>query len=174
MTEIKAISSNIQINKVPITPEQREQRKHQQEQVAAGVGGAAGLSTTATKVAGKKGLNSDAAASAEHSLQNFLEKVNHTSKTVTNNAEAATGLWSKFKSNVQIFTQDIIRRLESLKKMKYVRPFIESPITKKLAGFAGGALAFFVLITGVNKAVKTGAIAVDDFKQQYHEFNAAA
>ena len=26
----------------------------------------------------------------------------------------------------------------------------------------------------VNKAVKTGAIAVDDFKQQYHEFNAAA
>ena len=51
---------------------------------------------------------------------------------------------------------------------------LKVPFTKKVAGFFGGALAFFVLITGVNKAVKTGEIAVDDFKHQLNEMRNAA
>ena len=66
---------------------------------------------------------------------------------------------------------EIVPLAPRLKNSKFIGPIINSPVTKKLAGVAGGALAFFVLVTGVNKAVKTGAIAVDDFKHQFHEFN---
>ncbi len=171
MAEIKAISSNIQISKTPISPAEREHRKQQQEQVAAGVGGAAGLSTTATRVAGKKGMK---VGTLENELNHVMEKVHHTTQAVNKNSKAATGLWAEFKANIQMFTRDISERLGKLKLPKFVKSVMESPLGKKLIGFTGGALAFFVLITGVNKAVKTGAIAVDDFKQQYHEFNAAA
>jgi hypothetical protein len=148
-----------------------EERKHNQEKVAAGVGGAAGLSKTATKMAGKRGLKAEA---AEHGLQNMMESVERTTRAAKKNTEAAKGLWSTFKANIKFYTNDIIKRLESLKNSKYIGPILNNPVTKKLAAAAGGALAFFVLVTGINKAVKTGSIAVDDFKQQYREYRAAA
>ena len=170
MTEIK-INPNIQTKAPRLTPEERKQR---QEYVATGVGGAAGLSTQATRMAGKRGLNAQSARSAERQLQNMLESTQRTMGAVNKNAKAAKGLWANFKYNVKFYTKDILTRLDGLKNAKVIGPIINSPITKKMAGFAGGALAFFVLVTGVNKAVKTGSIAVDDFKNQYKEFRAAA
>lgn len=159
MTRISSISA-ANTNQQTLTA---NQRKEKSEQVAAGVGGAAGLTTQATKAAGRRGLQS------EQALSNMLETVTKTQQTVNKNAKAATGLWTTFKTNVQVYSADILARFNKLKNTKFIGPIINSPLTKKAAGFFGGALAFFVLITGVNKAVKTGAIAVDDFKHQYHE-----
>ena len=170
MAKIEAINTNIQ-QRQPLTPEERKQR---QEQVATGVGGAAGLSTQATRMAGKRGLNANAARNAEHQLQNMMEQTQRAMQNVNQNSQVAIGLWANFKSNIKFYTNDIIKRLESLKNTKFIGPIVNSPVTKKLAGAAGGALAFFVLVTGVNKAVKTGAIAVDDFKSQYNDFRTAA
>lgn len=142
------------------------QRKERNEQVAAGVGGAAGLSTSATKMASKRGLQ------AEQSLSNMLETVTKTQQAVNKNTKAATGLWATFKNNIKVYSADILARLNKLKDTKFIGPIIKSPFTKKVAGFFGGALAFFVLITGVNKAIKTGAIAVDDIKHQINEMRA--
>ena len=152
----------------PLPQAQIQERKERKEQVAAGVGGAAGLSTTATKYASRQGLKAEA---EEHVLQQMMQTVTNTTNAVNKNTEAAQGLWATFRSNIKMYTKDIMTRLEHLKNSKFIGPIINSPVTKKLAGVAGGALAFFVLVTGVNKAVKTGAIAVDDFKHQFHEFN---
>ena len=151
-----------------LTPEERKQK---QEQVATGVGGAAGLSTTATKMAGKKGLRAEA---AEQSLQHMMENVQRTTNAAKKNSRVAKGLWATFKENIKFYTNDIVKRFEAFKNSKFIGPILNNPVTKKLAGVAGGALAFFVLVTGVNKAVKTGALAVDDFKHQYNEYRSAA
>ena len=145
-----------------------QQRKEKSEQVAAGVGGAAGLTTSATKMAGKRGLQ------AEQSLSNMLGTVTKTQQAVNKNSKAVTGLWGTFKNNIKVYSADIFARLNKLKDAKFIGPIIKSPFTKKVAGFFGGALAFFVLITGVNTAVKTGEIAVDDFKHQLNEMRNAA
>lgn len=145
-----------------------QQRKEKSEQVAAGVGGAAGLTTSATKMASKKGLQ------AEQSLSNMLEAVTKTQQAVNKNSKAVTGLWGTFKNNIKVYSADILARLNKLKDAKFIGPIIKSPFTKKVAGFFGGALAFFVLVTGVNKAVKTGEIAIDDFKYQLNEMRNAA
>ena len=64
--------------------------------------------------------------------------------------------------------------LSQTTKLASKRGLTTFPLLKHCAGFLGGALAFFVLVTGVNKAVKTGAIAVDDFKHQINDFKSIA
>lgn len=140
--------------------------KDRQEKVAAGVGGAAGLTTSATKYASKRGLKAEA---GEKALQTMMETVQKTTRTVTKNTENAKGLWTTFKHNIGVYSKDIMTRLSKLKNNKIIGPVVKSPITKKLSFVFGGALAFFVLVTGVNKAIKTGAVAVDDFKHQYSD-----
>ena len=73
-----------------------QQRKEKSEQVAAGVGGAAGLTTSATKMAGKRGLQ------AEQSLSNMLGTVTKTQQAVNKNTKAVSGLWATFKNNIKI------------------------------------------------------------------------
>lgn len=152
------------------TTDPRTNNTEKKEQVAAGVGGAAGLSQ-ATKMAGKKGLQAE---KGEKALQQMLNTVQATTQTVNKNSKAVEGLWGTFKYNIQMYSKDILMRLEKFKNSKFIGPIVNSPITKKLSTVAGGALAFFVLVTGVNKAVKTGAIAIDDFKNQINEFKSVA
>lgn len=148
------------------TPLISQEHKDKSEQVAAGVGGAAGLSTTATKFASKQGLR---AQSAEKALQQGMETVTNANRAIQKNKKAVTGLWGSFKNNIGKFSNDIARRLDNFKNSKFIGPLIKSPVTKALSKFLGGALAFFVLTTGVVKACRTGAIAFDDFKNQYNE-----
>lgn len=147
-----------------MTPEERE---HQQEKVAAGAGGAASLTAKAANAASKKNVASVKLGTMMNSTQQAMMSANKSSK-------AAKSLWASFKNNIKFYTNDILRRLEGLKDAKFIGPIIKSPIMKKMAGFAGGALAFFVFITGINKAVKDGEIAVVDIKNKYNEFRAAA
>ena len=140
-----------------------QQRKENQEKVAAGVGGAAGLSTSATKMASKKALQ------AESALAKSSQILTETNAAVIKSSEATISLWTTFKSNIKMYKKDILNRLDKFKDAKFIGPILKSPIIKKAAGLFGGALAFFVLITGVNKAVKTGAIARDHFQHQFNE-----
>lgn len=134
------------------------------EQVAAGVGGAAGVTTSATRMAGKKGL----------SLQQMMANVTNTAEKITENADKATSLWGKFKNNTKIFTKDILARFKALENTKFIGAIVKSPIIKKSAAVFGGTLAFFVLVTGVNKAVKTSVDAAGDLKNKVNSLNAAA
>ena len=138
--------------------------KTKTDQVAAGVGGAAGVTTSATKMAGKRGL----------SLQKMMANVTSTAERVSENAEKATTLWGKFKKNTTIFTKDILARFKALENTKFIGAIVKSPIVKKSAALFGGALAFFVLVTGVNKAVKTSVQAAGDIKNKVENLRTAA
>lgn len=150
------------------TPEQRQQRK---EQVATGVGGAAGLSATATRYAGKKGLKAQA---GEEILGRMTAQVSNGIKTVNQTQEVATGFITTFKNNLKMYTKSIMDQLAKFKDSKFIGPIVKSPITRRFSALAGGLLAFFVLVTGVNKAFKNGEIAVDDLKSQYKNYRNAA
>jgi hypothetical protein len=144
-------------------PTNKEERK---EQVAAGVGVGAGVSQ-AGKFLGKRALKANSAAEAESVLQGMMTRVTETTNAVKQNTEVASGLWATFKSNVRF--RDIMTRLENLRSVKFIGRIVESPIAKKGAGAIGGALAFFVLVTGLSKAANTGKIAIDDFRHKYND-----
>jgi len=156
-------TSNQQVNS--------DQHKQRQEQVATGVGGTAAATTTATKYASRRGLK---AQTGEKFLGEMSTQVANGIKTVNNAQETATGFIASFKHNFKMYTASIMEHLNHFKNSKFIGPIIKSPITRKLSALAGGALAFFVLVTGVNKAFKTGQIAVDDFKSQYRDYKNAA
>ena len=143
MVAIDPVKSSQGMSQTANKLRENQNRKEKQEQVAAGVGGAAGLSQT-TKLASKRGLSAEA---GEKALQKMMQTTQRTTQSVNKTA------------NVKFYTKDIMTRF---------------PLLRHCAGFLGGALAFFVLVTGVNKAVKTGAIAVDDFKQQINDFKSIA
>ncbi len=168
MTKVKHVTSNATYTK-KTTGEKEKQ--HQQAAAAAGVGGAAGLTAQATKVASKQGLKAQA-AHLEQSFQNTVQTVNRANQSITRNKKVATGLWATFKKNVGKFSDSILKRFKNLENTKFIGPIVKSPITKKFASACGGALAFFVLISGVTRAFKTGALAFDDLKQQYNEMYA--
>ena len=161
------------INFAPNQPQinQNQRNKQQtQEQVATGVG-AAGAGAAATKYAGKRGLRAQA---GEKILGDITEQVSSGIKTVNKVQETATGFIASFKKDLKMFSANIMEHLNKFQNSKFIGPIIKSPITKKFSALAGGALAFFVLVTGVNKAFKTGEIAIDDFKSQYKDFKNAA
>lgn len=150
----------------PLTQQERRERR---EDVATGVGGAAGLTASASKMASRRGVK---AKTGEQVLQGMMNNVTQTTRAINQNTQVATGLWARFKSNIKMYTQDILKRLENLKSNKYIGKIIDSPITKKAAGLFGAGLAFFVLVTGVNKAFKTGEVAVVDLKNQLNDLRA--
>lgn len=164
MSGIEAINHQPKFT-APKTP---EQRKENQEKVAAGAGGAAGVTGTAAKAVSKRAAKIEA---KEQMLQQGMEKANRVCRTINKNTQEAEGLLATFRINVKRYTDDIIKRISKLQDSKFLAPIVKSPITKNIASVCGGALAFFVLVTGVSKACRTGAIAVDNFKNQYHEFN---
>ncbi|MBQ8459708.1 hypothetical protein IJ541_06365 [bacterium] len=155
-------------SRTKLSPEQRQQKK---EEAAVAAGGAAGLSTTATRMAGKKGIKAEA---GEKALQHMMETVSTTTRNANNTVREAEGLWGAFNRNVKMYAESIMKKFDSLKNTKFIGPLINSPITKKLSFLAGGVLAFFVLITGINKMIKTGTAAVKDLHSQYNDFRAAA
>ena len=157
----------------PITvnpQEPRTQRNSNQEQVAAGIGGAAGVSTAA-RYAGQRAIK---AQEGERILQTTLETVQTASRNVTQNTSTLTRLFNNFRKNTAMFSANLQKRLGALKDVKFIKPILNSPITKKLTMGIGGVLAFFVLATEFNKAVQTGEVAIKDFKGKYDTYRNAA
>ncbi len=145
----------------------QEQRKDKQEQVATGIGGAAGVTAAATKYAGRKGLKAQA---GEKFLGELSGQVANGIKGVNKTQQVAEGFIASFKQNLKMYSASIMEHLNKFKNTKIIGSIVKSPIARKASFLFGGALAFFVLVTGVNKAFENGQIAVEDFKQQYRDF----
>ncbi len=158
----------VSINREAVrTPEQRQKR---QEQVASGVGGAAGVGA-ATKFAGKRALKHEAKSEM---LADMYAQVSRTMNSVNEGSQVSSGLWHAFKANMTKYTKSVETLLLKFKESKFIGPIIKSPVTAKFSALAGGALAFFVLVTGINKAARSGSLAVEDLKDKYHQYKEAA
>lgn len=134
-----------------LTADKMRQRKEATQDVAVGVG-ATGVTATATRYAGKQGV-----------LQKMFTNVQDVTKVTSKNSKEITGLWSKFIHNTKLFTNDIMTKFKGI---KFLAPIIESPLMKGASKVFGATMAFFVLITGIQKAVDNGRIAVGDLKDK--------
>lgn len=137
-----------------LTAAQIKQRKEATQDVAAGVG-ATGITATATRYAGKQGV-----------LQRMFTNVQEVTKVTSKNSREITGLWSKFMHNTKLFTNDIMSKFTKFKGNKLIAPIIESPLAKGASKIFGATMAFFVLVTGVQKAFDNGRLAVGDLKDK--------
>lgn len=142
-----------------LTQEQRIQRRHETQEVAAGVG-AAGVTAHvgATRYAGRQG--------SMGMLRNMYEKMIKTSKVTAQNNEIATGIWANLVKNTKKFSNHAMKWLKGFENTKVIGPIIKSPITKKLTGVFGAVTAVFVLISSLGEASKNGRIAVADLKEK--------
>lgn len=135
-----------------LTPEQQAKRKETEQKVATGVGatgaGAAAYQAKRTSV--------------NRTLQSMFANVTNTTKNARQNAAEVTSLLGKFKLNVTKFSGDIMAKAMKLKDVKYIGAIVKSPVMRGAAGVFGGAMAFFALVTGVDKAYRNGRLAVTD------------
>ena len=157
------------INHPPIksarTTASENQRKETQEKVAVGAGGAAGVTGTAAKAVSKRAATLEA---KEKMLQEGMVNIKNTYRNFQTIQESK-GFFPAFKNSVRKYADDIIMRLSKLKNAKIIGPIVKSPVTKAFANIGGGFLAFFVLVTGVSKAFRTGTEAIDKFKQFFNK-----
>lgn len=129
-----------------------DNRKKRAEEVVVGTGAAA--------AAGKK---------AGFSMFNSAKKVG---MLQSETAEAARlvrqpivktrTLFGNFKSNSKSFSSKILGAFEGFKKLKYIKPIIESSLFRYSAAFFGTGLAVLTLIAGFTNIAKTSAIAMNE------------
>lgn len=134
--------------------------RKRQEQVAAGVGGAAGVGAT-TRAVGKWAIKNEAGSNI---LASMYTNAGKAINTVNDGKEVTTGLYAAFKANMAKYSKSVETLLMNLKNKPFIAPIIKSPVTHKLASCAGGAMAFFVLATGLTKAYREGGVAIEDIK----------
>ena len=132
-----------------LTPEQQAKRKNTEQKVATGVGatgaGAAAYQAKRTTV--------------NRTLQTWFSNLTTTTRNARQNAAEVTGLFGRFKQNFARFSGSIIKQVSKYENMKFIGPIVKSPIMKGVAGIFGGAMAFFALVTGLDKAYRNGKLA---------------
>lgn len=133
------------------TPQSPDRKNTAAESVAIGAG-TTGYVATASKAA-RKG----------EGVKNFLASARKGTEQLTKSEKFINKIFGNFRKNVQTFSKDIAARLAKLQNVKIIGPIITSPAIKAFSGALGGILAFFVLITGISKAFKTGEMAAMDF-----------
>lgn len=154
-----------------------EEDKENAGKVATGAGATAagieGARRTAQNMASKRG--------GVEKLESMYQTTIQGLKKASEGTEKATSFLGKFKQKSAIYTKDLLLMLEKFKKTgvytksaKFINAVIDSPVTKKCAGFFGGALAFFVVVSGVSKACKNGATMAGDIKDRIDTFRTAA
>lgn len=143
-----------------LTPEQHAKRKDTEQKVATGVGatGAGAAAYQAKRTAVNK------------TLQSWFTNLTNTTKAARQNAAEVTGLFGKFKQNFARFSGSIMTKAMKYKDIKYIGALVKSPVMRGAAGIFGGAMAFFALVTGIDKAYRNGRLAVADIGGRF--FNA--
>lgn len=144
-----------------LTPEQQKRRETTQN-VATGVG-AAGVTAQATTYASKQGVYGR--------FKGILGTTTQTAKTIERNSAEVTGLWNKFFRDMKLFSADAMARISKYKELKFIGPLIKSPVMRGATSVFGATMAFFVLVSGVQKAVDNGRLALNDM---HRKFNRAA
>jgi hypothetical protein len=143
--------------RIQFTPEQQAKRKDTEQKVATGVG------TTAAGAAAYQAKRT----TVNRTLQTWFTNLTNTTRTARQNAAEVTGLFGKFKNNFAKFSGDIMSHAMKFKEMKVIGPIVKSPIMKGTAGIFGGAMAFFALVTGIDKAYRNGKLAVCDVRNRF-------
>lgn len=144
------------------TPQQ--QRRETTQGVATGVG-AAGVTAQATTYASKQGVF----AKFGNPLTKVKELLGFTTKTAKNlekNSAEVTGLWNKFFKDMKLFSADAWARVSKFKEWKFIGPIVKSPVMKGATSVFGATMAFFVLVSGVQKAVDNGRLALNDMHRR--------
>ena len=137
--------------------------------------GTAGFGVVAARnYAQKKGIITQMVNNAAQRAATAAKGASNVARMANKNAKEASSLLGSFFKNTKIFAEDIMARLVKLKSNKFLKPIIESPVTKKAAGALGGVFAFFVLITGITESVRNGKLAVNDAKEQWNSFRNVA
>ncbi|MBP3820899.1 hypothetical protein J6G99_04560 [bacterium] len=136
------------------TPEQKARHQEKAQEVAAGTGVAGAASYQAKRYATKQTLNG------------MFTKVTEASKIAHQNTKVASGLWGKFKYDIGRFSTSIMNQVAKFENMKIIGPIIKSPIMKGTANCFGIGMAFFALVTGLDKAYRNGKFAVLDLKEK--------
>ena len=139
-----------------LTPEQQKRRETTQN-VATGVG-AAGVTAQATTYASKQGVYAR--------FKGLLGTTTNTAKTLERNSAEVTGLWNKFFRDIKIFSADAMARISKYKEWKFIGPIVKSPVAKGATSVFGATMAFFVLVSGVQKAVDNGRLALNDMHRR--------
>ncbi len=147
--------TNFNNNQV-LTPEQREKRKEAGQKVAAGTGvtGAAAYQAKRTSV--------------NNTLKSWFSNLTTTTRTARQNATEVTGLYSKFKQNVKFFSSSLVNKAMKLQDIKFIGPIVKSPFAKGICSTLGVGMAFFALVTGIDKAYRNGKFAVNDLKGKFN------
>ena len=57
-------------------------------------------------------------------------------------------------------------RISKYKEWKFIGPIVKSPVAKAATGVFGATMAFFVLVSGVQKAVDNGRLALNDLHRR--------
>lgn len=136
---------------------QAQRRRKTTETVATGVG----VTGYATRYASKRGI-----------LGSMLGRTNQTMHIANSEIKQATTLFGKFSANAKYFTQKIIKFFSNYENSRIIGPIVKNPIVQKCAGGFGTIMAFFVLVTGVRKAIESGSSAISNAKHRYDYFAA--
>jgi len=152
---------------VPITSEistaPKENRK-EKAQNAAAAGGAAGCTVqTAKTIATRRAARKELAA---NTLRDTFTGVAKTAKTVKKNSKEVTGLLSQFFKNAKDFSDDMMKVFARVKRDKAVSALLKNPVLRGISGAFGYSMAFFVLVSGLTKAVDNGKITIGDLKDK--------
>lgn len=139
-----------------LTDQQRAKRKVAKENVAEGVGVTGAVTYQARQFATKRSINT------------MMENVTNAARLTAQNTKEATTLLGKFKLDIGRFTKDVTARVMKLQNMKFIGPIVKSPVVKGACGAFGFTMAFFALVTGVNKAVDNGRMAIGDFQNRFN------
>lgn len=136
-----------------LTPEQQKRRETSQN-VATGVG-AAGVTTHYVSK-----------PSVYVRFKDLLRTTTKTAKTFERNSAEVTGLWNKFFRDMKLFSADAMARISKYKEWKFIGPIVKSPVAKGATSVFGATMAFFVLVSGVQKAVDNGRLALNDMHRR--------
>lgn len=147
------------------TVKQRQQKDGKEAVVTA-----TGVTATASYV-GKSSMKK--AVLSEKNVKTTIDGIKTTTRTINNNVGLIERLARKFHIDYKTFNLDLTKRLAKLKDVKYIAPIVKSPIAKGAVASVSGALAFFVLVTGLKDAANNSAVAINDLKHKYDDVFAA-
>ena len=106
---------------------------------------------------------------AKSSLKNMFGTVTQAGKTVSTNAKEAATLWGKYKQNVVRYTKFAIEWVSKFENSKYLKPFFKNKLVLGAASAFGTVMAFFALVTGVNKSIKNGKLMIGDLEDKFRQ-----
>ena len=142
---------------------QPQERKDAEKKIATGAGATAG----AVQVSRTKSAFSFFNSSKK--LQQGMGLAQNTMKEASLVAKKTTGLWATVKANCAWAKTSILKWGEQFKSLRYIKPLIESPVFKGIAGIAGFGFGVVTLITGASEIAKTATDVIEE-----HQLNQAA